>query len=73
VNSPEAKLIDAWLKSLPTMAVRATINVTVVNKLDRNGLTTMVTQQQAKACAAPQTGLMSFDGTLAPWPAGGGF
>jgi len=46
------------------------VNVTVVNKIDKNGLATMVTQEQAKGLKAPETGIAGFDGRQALRPAG---
>src|SRR3569833_84511 len=50
---------------------RNKVNVTVVNKMDKHGFATMVTQEQAKAAVRPQTGVSRFDDKLAMTPAGG--
>jgi len=49
------------------------ITVHVHNKIDKNGLATMVTQEQAKSANGPQTGISSFEQTQGLTPAGGGF
>lgn len=43
----------------------------VHNKVDKHGITTMVTEGQAKASHRPQTGLTTFDGRMSVAPAGG--
>jgi len=47
------------------------VNVNVQNKIDRHGLATMVTEEQARAAARPQTGINGFDGSMQLVPAGG--
>jgi hypothetical protein len=49
------------------------VNVTVVNKLDKNGLATMVTQEQTKAMARPPAGPSTFDGSMNPRALGSSF
>jgi hypothetical protein len=51
--------------------VKPIINVYVNNKLDRNGLATMVTEEQGKIMSGPQIGPMGFDGSVSLAPAGG--
>jgi hypothetical protein len=59
-----------WSGGAPTGG-KSGVHVTVVNKLDKNGFSTMVSQAQSKALFAPQTGLSSFDSVQGLLPSGG--
>lgn len=53
-------------------AAGARVQVNVINKIDRNGLTTIVTDGQGRELGRPQKGTSFFDGSMSPRPVGAG-
>jgi hypothetical protein len=52
-------------------AAQAKVTVHVHNKIDKNGIATMVTQEQTKSVLRPQTAISGFDDVAGLTPAGG--